>query len=415
VSQPHLDRASAERRERLRRRGWWLLCAALLATLFAWVVLDSTAKPAPASPQVEARAPAPAPSAPTPPTRAPFSAAGEQTRQAQLALWRLRLAQAQSTLESYRAGSRYPRSSQPLVLHGDQADPNRPVAEEQALSASPPRGRDGVRLQTSQERVYVQGNESVRFTVAARDASGAVAPLRVLHASAREIPPANAGSLYPVVPMNFNDEGQDGDQAGGDGSFGVVLQPESRGFAGLSGQIRVEAALQVGDQQGTTYFDIFYTSAPPATWSGSAREALADGSLQFTWPVNVHEPGRYVVKARLDDANGVPLALLSFNDELAAGAQEIRMTLFGKLVRDAQPAFPLVVRDVDGFLLRPDAFPDRSLMPRLAGNVHTTQEYALAAFSEAEWDGEERQRYLAELGRDVEQAEQQVRRLSQGS
>ena len=90
------------------------------------------------------------------------------------------------------------------------------------------------------------------------------------------------------------------------------------------------------------------------------------------------------------------------------------MTLFGKLVRDAKPAFPLVVRDVDAFLLRPDVFPDRSLMPRLVGKVHTSQEYPLVTFSDAEWSGEERARYLAELGRDVERAQEQVRRLAKG-
>ena len=405
------DPASLERRERLRRRGYWLLGAALLATLLAWAVLDSAALPPPA-PQPRADAVA----APAPPaalalsTQSP-SSAGEQARQAQLALWQLRLAHAQSTLDAYRAASRYPRTSQPLALHADQADPNRPIEEEHALS---PAGDGGVRLRTSQERVFVQGDESVAFAVSARDSAGAVVPLRVVRASAREITPADVGSLHPVVPLDFNDDGRDGDAASGDGSHGVRLQPRAQGFAGLSGQIRVEAILQVQDRQGMTYFDIFYTSDPPAVWSGGVREAVEDGSLQFYLPATVKEAGRYVAKARVDDANGTPLALLTFNDELPAGAQEMRMTLFGKLVHDARPAFPLVVRDVDAFLLRPDAFPDRSLMPRRAGAVHTSRAYELAGFSDAEWDGEERARYLDELGRDVERAQEQLRRLAAG-
>ena len=412
MSRAHLDPASIERRERLRRRGWWLLGAALLASLLAWTMVDSGAESPPwqQSSVRGAVAPPARDLATSPP--APPDTAAPQARQAQLELWRLRLAHAQVTLDTYRAASRYPRTAQPLALHADQAHPNRPIEEEHALSSA---GSDpGVRLRTSQERVFVQGDESVHFTVSARDGNGAAVPLRVVRASAREIAPANAGSLYPVVPLDFNDQGRDGDAAGGDNSFGVELKPAAQGFAGLSGQIRVEAILDVQNRQGMTYFDIFYTSQAPAVWQGGVRESLADGSLQFALPAMVREAGRYVAKARVDDANGVPLALLSFNEELPAGAQEIRLTLFGKLVHDAKPAFPLVVRDVDAFLLRPDTFPDRSLMPRLAGKVHTSQEYALASFSDAEWSGEERKRYLDELARDVERAQDALRRLAEG-
>ena len=124
------------------------------------------------------------------------------------------------------------------------------------------------------------------------------------------------------------------------------------------------------------------------------------------------EAGRYVVHGRVDDANGDPVALVSFNDEVPQGAQEFRLTMFGKLVRDVKPAFPLVLRDVDAFLLRHDTFPDRSMMSRRSGKVHTSQDYALDSFSAAEWNGEERARYLAELGKDVASAKAQVDRLA---
>jgi hypothetical protein len=143
-------------------------------------------------------------------------------------------------------------------------------------------------------------------------------------------------------------------------------------------------------------------------WSGGVREAIEDGSLAFYLGVDVHEAGRYVISARVDDANGQPFALLGFNDEVGSGQQAFRLALFGKLVRDAQPAFPLRLRDVEAFVLRPDTFPDRSLMPRLPGVVHTSRSYALAAFSDREWSSEERDRYLAELGRDVADARRQL-------
>lgn len=62
-----------------------------------------------------------------------------------------------------------------------------------------PGGRtsEGVRLRTSQERVFVQGQESVRFSVSLHDADGKVLPLRVLRAFAREVP---APGTAPPTP-----------------------------------------------------------------------------------------------------------------------------------------------------------------------------------------------------------------------
>jgi len=85
--------------------------------------------------------------------------------------------------------------------------------------------------------------------------------------------------------------------------------------------------------------------------------------------------------------------------------------VFGKLIRDKQAAFPLTLRDVEGFLLKPDAFPDRVMLARLPGTVHTSKSYPLAFFSAAEWQSEERTRYLDELGKDVSEAGRKVQEL----
>jgi len=119
-----------------------------------------------------------------------------------------------------------------------------------------------------------------------------------------------------------------------------------------------------------------------------------------------------VVSARVDDASGKPFALLSFNDEVGVGPQEFRLTLFGKLVRDTAPVFPLTLRDVQGFLLVPDKFPDRAMMPRLPGGVYTSRSYALTSFADTEWTSEERDRYLAELNKDVSESKRQVEELA---
>jgi hypothetical protein len=71
----------------------------------------------------------------------------------------------------------------------------------------------------------------------------------------------------------------------------------------------------------------------------------------------------------------------------------------------------LRLRDADGFLLYADRFPDRAMMPRLAGVVHTSAAYPSTAFTDKEWTSEERERYLAEYGRDLDNAREQLNRL----
>ena len=393
---------------------WWLAAAVPALTWVVRAALDSPS--AVSQPSSDSRATSNVQLRPEPahPVPVPFSAAGLQARQAQRALWQERLERAQGTLDAFRQSTRYPHESQPLSEHPDQAYPNESITEEHPLSKAGGNGVEGVSLRTTQERVFVQGQESVRFTVSLRDNAGQVLPLRVVRASARELPPPNSGSLYAEVPLVFNDDGSAGDAVAGDGIYSVQLQPAAQGFTDLLGQIRIEALLQYRDQQGLTSFDIFFSPGAPASWQGGVREAMEDGSLSFYLNANVREAGRYVVTARVDDANGAPFALLRFNEEVSQGPQEFRLTLFGKLVRDVKPVFPLTVRDVEAFLLHVDSFPDRSLMPRLQGKVHVSQDYPLMSFADAEWNAEERTRYLRELGRDVADAQAHVDRLATG-
>jgi hypothetical protein len=291
--------------------------------------------------------------------------------------------------------------------------PNEPVAEDHPLREPKGQAAAGVRLLTTQERVFVQGDESVRFTVALIDDNGQALPLRVLNAAAREVTAAPAvASPYPVLPVTFADDGSNGDDQAGDREFTAQLRPAAQGFAGLNGQIRLEVFMEYRGERGFTYFDLYVTAQPPALWTGRVRETLDNGSLVYALGATVREPGRYVVTGRIDDADGQPFALLTFNGEVGRGDTEFRLTLFGKLVRDAAPPLPLTLRDVVAFRLREEGHPDRALMPRLNGTVHVGARYALASFSDAPWSSEERQRYVAELTRDVQRAQEQIDKLS---
>lgn len=371
----------------------------LLATLGAWLLWRDDAVAADAlvtPPPVAAAAPAAA-SGPAPASglRVGDSAA-EATRQA---LWAQRLARSQAALATYRETTRYPHTSRPAAEQPDQMQPNRPIVQQQPLRLPGGGDGDGLVLRTSQQRVFVQGDEDVTFTLAVQGADGQPRPLVITQAMAH-VEPAAPGTPQAALAATADAAGH---------TQTLRLHPARQGFVGQEPMtIRVDVGLESGGQAGYTYFDIVYSPLAPATWAGPVRDRLVAGSLRFELPVQVSLPGRYVATGRVDDANGKPFALLSFNDTLPAGRQVIGLTLFGKLVRDTQPALPLQLRDVDAFLLHENRFPDRSLLPRLAGPVHVSGAYPLTAFADTEWTSEERSRYLAELTRDVEEAEDQL-------
>jgi hypothetical protein len=341
--------------------------------------------------------------------RAELAGAGE--RAAQAALWRERFERATQTLETYRQHSRYPQGSRPASEQADQLQPYASVVEDHALKLPGQAADETVKLRAVQERIYLQGEESSRVTLALIDAKGQTQPLRVLRAWLREVTPPTQGSLFPVIPVPFNDEGSDADSTAGDRVFSTRVQPSTQGFAQLSGQLRLEVHLQHGNHPGFAYFDFYVTATPPATWAGAVRENTEGGSLNFDLPVLVKQAGRYVVTGVVDDARGVPYAHLTYNDEMVAGAGRFRLVLFGRLMHDAPPAFPLTLRDVVAFRLNHSGHPDRSLLPQRQGAVHTSARHDLATFSNAEWTDDARQRYLAELSKDAEEARRRLAEL----
>ncbi|MBX3585992.1 MAG: hypothetical protein KF796_05055 [Ramlibacter sp.] len=340
----------------------------------------------------------------------PFSPAGLDARQTQLALWRGRYERAEQTYASYRDATRYPHESRPIAEHPDQVRPFAPIQEDNTLRKANGEAAAGIRLRTTQERVFMGGNETVKFTIAATDPRGQPLPLVVTRAQAQSVPESTVPTTLIQTAVDFRDDGTGADDAAGDGVYSARLNPAQQGYAAYAGTIRLLAQVTAGGEQGVAHFDVVYTPEVPATWAG-VREALEAGSLNFYLKANVARAGRYVVSARVDDANGTPFALLQFNNEVGTGAQEFRLNLFGALVRDRNPAFPLRLRDVEGFLLIPDKFPDRAMMARQPGVIYRSGQYAASRFSADEWSSEERDRYLAEYGKDAEAALAEVNRL----
>ena len=383
-----------------------------------WVASTASTPPAPLDPVAQASAGAPAPGDAAPaasPGRAPYSKAGLDDRQARLALWQQRLQRAQETLESYRTATRYPFDSRPASEHLDQWQPHQVVTTDTPLRMPGTGVVPNMHVHTTQQRVFATGADTVGFTVSVTDDNGASLPLKILSSVSHSPQDTGGGGkaapLAPVVTQPFVDDGSLGDLQAGDGVYTGRLDPMAQGFGNFAGMIRTELIVQSGAQQGYVAFDVVYSPQVPATWTGSARDVMRDGSLDFVLGANVVQAGRYVITGRVDDASGKPLALVTFNDELRTGAQQVTLQVHGRLMRDAQARFPLTLHDVEGFLLRPDAYPDRAMMPSLDGPVATSRPYTLAQFSGAAFSSDETQRYLAEYGKDVAQAQQQVSQL----
>lgn len=300
---------------------------------------------------------------------------------------------------SYLEGSKYPHDSRPISQNPDQTWPNQPVTEMNPMRVQGGGSSDSVLLQTSQSHVYLAAGEAVAFSLRAVDAKGQTVPLVVTRALAQGM---TYGAARPTaqISLPFADDGGGADPVAGDGAFAGVLAPAQTGLAGFHGTIRTEVRYTAGGRNGFALFDVIYTPTLPATWTGQVREAVEDGSLHFYLRAEVRQPGRYVVTGRVDDARGKPFALVTFNDVLGPGGQDVKLSVFGKLMLDGAPQLPLVLRDVDGYLLRENVDPDRLLMPRLEGKVFASKVRSPKGLSDEEWQSEERSRYLAEYAKD---------------
>jgi hypothetical protein len=310
---------------------------------------------------------------------------------------------ADHTYCSYRTATQYPVGSRPMADNPDQNRPNDVVASMNPMRLDGGGSEGRVQLQASQSRVYMASGESVAFSLRAVDADGKVLPLVITRALAQGITYAGARQT-PQVSIPFADDGTGADPVPNDGAFAGVLAPAQTGLASFNGTIRTDVRYNVGGKSGVVQFDVIYTPELPAVWAGPPREAVEEGSLVFHLPLEVRMPGRYIVNGRVDDARGRPVALLTFNDVLGPGPNDVRLTMFGKLLRDQSPPLPLTLRDVDGYLLKENTNPDRALVPRLPGKVLTGTTHSPTSFSEAEWQSEERSRYLTEFGKDLKEA-----------
>jgi hypothetical protein len=321
-----------------------------------------------------------------------------------------RLARAQETLDNYLASTKYPPEARPLSEQAGQEKPHHVPPRKLPLARDDKKLTDA-RVTLKQDRLYLSGDESVTLLIACETSEGP-APCEVLSSIARSGPfsaakpdrgaqPPERSSVVTFQPIEVP-------EGAGEGLSGsamrAVFTPSAQGFEGHHGPIGIFMDLRVEGEEGRTGFDIEYTPAPPAVFTGQVREALEEGSLILYVGVRAEKAGRYVIQARVDDASGRSFALLSFNDELPSGLTEAKLPLFGKLILDEKAEAPFRLRDVEGFLLKENVHPDRELMPTHEGVLFTSKAYTPRDFSDSEWQSEERERHVNEYKNDVDKA-----------
>ncbi len=293
-------------------------------------------------------------------------------------------ARARGALDDFQQRTRYPFGSRPASERLDLLRPNFVAPRQVALSDT--RGASlGPLLTLTQDRYDIGPGES--------------AVLRLTCAIGARPTPCQVDTALvslgatPVTTALFHPRE--------DGSAELVIDPETLGLGAHFGAIRVEAAVRVGSARGVASFDLTSTPKAPALLTGQVREALEQGSLALYVGVEVLEAGRYVLRARGDDARGRRFAYLSESAELGAGQREMRLSVFGKLVRDSGALGPFSLADVELFRLREDTTPDRERAPTWEGVMHVTRAYPSSAFSSDAWQDPMKERVLRALRSDV--------------
>ncbi|EYF05373.1 hypothetical protein [Chondromyces apiculatus] len=400
------------------RARWGVIALSALALLGLLIGLRAAYHPAPAEPDFAA-APSQGrprqtsigrPAQPSAPMRIPGGddalreiPEGSDVKDPRV-LWEMRLERSRHTLDSYLEHTRYPPQARPAREQPEEMKPHH-VASVKLPLAREDKKRTEAKVTLAQDRFFVVGDETVAFTITCENSAG---PAACSATSALAGLPEDERARTPAGPPDASVVFA---PAGGVGMLAATFQPSSQGFGGYHGTVRVTAQLQVGSETGSASFDFQYTPAAPAKFTGRVREVLKDGSLDLFMEMNVDKPGRYVLTGRVDDAKGNSFAYLSFNDILAAGRQEARLVVFGKLVHDESAEAPFKLRDVEGYLLKENTSPDRELMPLLEGTVHVTRRYAMSDFSEAAWESDEKTRHVEEFSKDVNTAEEAIERL----
>lgn len=336
---------------------------------------SSPGPPAPA-PAAPARAPRSDPAASPPPGPIPLDVwidPATLSPEALEARRRARLEQAQRARAAYE---QHPPFSRPLRENEDLLVPEQIAATVRPLA--PPTGPSGasstVTIRQTQDRVFLRPG-TVAVVGLEATAGGQRVPVAVRSAVLVRSSGSPPDAVGLGVPVAFADAGP-----GLAASFAVPADV----LGSYTGDLLLHVDAEAGGERGTLVYAFVYTGEPPAAFTGRARDRLERGSVVFEAGIDVRRAGRYRITGRVDDVAGRPLALATYDGELAQGALEVPLVLFGKIARDEGATAPFVLRDVEGFRLLDGVYPDRETMATWSG-PYRSRAYRAEELSAEPW------------------------------
>lgn len=278
-------------------------------------------------------------------------------------------------LATYRALSVYPPTSRPLTEHArDLIDWNRRHDRFRPSPHDPT-----VHLLLTADRYWLTGDEPAEARLEVQR-DGEPLPVRGLHAHVEV-----AGEHHAV---HF---------AGAAGQYVATLDPGAWPDDEPA-RARLHVAFEHDAGEERAAIDVMYTpaAATPARFTGRLRDTVEEGHLVVYAEIEVERPGLYLIDCNLYGADDTPVAWTRFKGQLDAGATEVPLRFFGKVLRDAPVGGPYAIGELRGARATPDRVPPIAQMAPYTGRYITT-DHPREAFSDAEWESPRKQARLRKL------------------
>lgn len=287
-------------------------------------------------------------------------------------------------VEAFLQHTRYPDDSRPVEeLAPNLFDNTVPPVE---LSS----GAHGIVLKQTQDESFVTGGMTA--TVGLTVLVGGTP--RSIDVPAAELRTARG----PIGTAKFADDGSAPDATSRDGTYTAVVRFPADTLGDYVGKVTLSTLVRLDQDEVPVDFGFTATGKPPARFTGKVVDKQVEGSLQLRIGVAVEKAGQYAFVGVAKDSTGKPVARMQKIETLDAGAHDVILRVYGKLVRDARAQTPLVVDRVDGWRIGDDddGGAERQMMLPLTA-LHRTRAYALDSFTDKDWDSPEKRQQLEQL------------------
>jgi hypothetical protein len=312
----------------------------------------------------------------------------------------------QRALDEYQQFAVYPPWSRPATeAHANNSHWNPPMRTIE-LSIGPngrvetEGGDEGLPRYTQRlelDRLFAGPEQALTATLTVRRDNGAPVPfsavgeVQVFDESLEE----ELGYLgaWQVVgpPVAFS-----ADPADGTRTVGRFVPSGIADLAGSPFAARLLVRVQVEGFEPSLILEEFrYASRAPFVILDKVADRVVDGSLEVEFEVDVRQVRPVAVFALLSGAGGDIAVHDGFFRPTATGRQSMRITFFGKAIRDAGADGPYEVSALHGQVkLRPD---DANFVWWGDDRRFSTNAYRAAEFSNAEWQSPEKDENIARM------------------